>query len=419
MHEVIVSIKLAIKNLKSNLGRTLLSLLGIVIGVASVILVLSFGSGVKNYLVDQVSSFGTDIMQIEVKVPKVNKMSSANATGQVGGVNITTLKLDDAKKVAKLDNIDSWYAMVISQQITSFENKKKQAMMIGVTAGVIKADPKTEIDKGRMFTEEEDSSLAQVAVLGSEIRKYYFGDSDPVGQAIKIKGQSYKVIGVLKSRGTTGVFSFDDTVYLPLQTVQKKLAGIDYIQTVIFKLKNMDKLDLTIAQATDIMRTQHHISSNNSDDDDFAVNTIVELLDILDKVFFAVNALLLALTSVSLVVGGVGIMNVMYVAVSERTYEIGLKKSVGAKNFDILAQFLFEAMILTFMGGVIGIAIGILVTRGGEIVAGSIGYPLNLSITAWSIALGFGFSAFTGIVFGYWPARNASKMSPMEALRKE
>jgi len=419
MHEVIVSIKLAIKNLKSNLGRTLLSLLGIVIGVASVILVLSFGSGVKNYLVDQVSSFGTDIMQIEVKVPKVNKMSSANATGQVGGVNITTLKLDDAKRVAKLDNIDSWYAMVISQQITSFENKKKQAMMIGVTAGVIKADPKTEIDKGRMFTEEEDSSLAQVAVLGSEIRKYYFGDSDPVGQAIKIKGQSYKVIGVLKSRGTTGVFSFDDTVYLPLQTVQKKLAGIDYIQTVIFKLKNMDKLDLTIAQATDIMRTQHHISSNNSDDDDFAVNTIVELLDILDKVFFAVNALLLALTSVSLVVGGVGIMNVMYVAVSERTYEIGLKKSVGAKNFDILAQFLFEAMILTFMGGVIGIAIGILVTQGGEIVAGSIGYPLNLSITAWSIALGFGFSAFTGIVFGYWPARNASKMSPMEALRKE
>lgn len=419
MHEVIVSIKLAIKNLKSNLGRTLLSLLGIVIGVASVILVLSFGSGVKNYLVDQVSSFGTDIMQIEVKVPKVNKMSSANATGQVGGVNITTLKLDDAKKVAKLDNIDSWYAMVISQQITSFENKKKQAMMIGVTAGVMKADPKTEIDKGRMFTEEEDSSLAQVAVLGSEMRKYYFGDSDPVGQAIKIKGQSYKVIGVLKSRGTSGVFSFDDTVYLPLQTVQKKLAGIDYIQTVIFKLKNMDKLDLTIAQATDIMRTQHHISSNNSDDDDFAVNTIVELLDILDKVFFAVNALLLALTSVSLIVGGVGIMNVMYVAVSERTYEIGLKKSVGAKNFDILAQFLFEAMILTFMGGVIGIAIGILVTRGGEIVAGSIGYPLNLSITAWSIALGFGFSAFTGIVFGYWPARNASKMSPMEALRKE
>lgn len=417
MHEVIVSIKLAFKNLRSNIGRTVLSLLGIVIGVASVILVLSFGSGVKNYLVDQVSSFGTDIMQIEVKVPKVNKMSSANAGGQVGGVTITSLKLDDAKKVARLANIDSWYAMVINQQVTSFENKKKQAMIIGVTAGVTKADPKTEIDEGRMFTDEEDSSLAQVAVLGSSIKDYYFGDSDPVGQAIKIKGQSYKIIGVLKSRGTTGFFSFDDTIYAPLETVQKKLSGTDHLQSIIFKLKDMSKLDVTIAETTDIMRTQHHIT--NPDDDDFAVNSIVEILNILNTVFFAVNALLLALTSISLVVGGVGIMNVMYVAVSERTYEIGLKKSVGAKNFDILSQFLFEAIFLTILGGIIGIAIGVLITKGGEILASSLGYPLNLSITGWSIALGAGFSATVGIVFGYWPAKSASKMSPMEALRKE
>lgn len=417
MHELIVSIKLAIKNLRSNIGRTLLSLLGIVIGVASVILVLSFGSGVKNYLVDQVSSFGTDIMQIEVKVPKVNKMSEANAGGQVGGVNITTLKLDDAEKVGKLENIDSWYAMLVNLQISSFENMKKQAMLIGVTSGVTKADPRTEIAKGRMFTEEEGKSLAQVAVLGSGIKDYYFGNNDPVGKSIKIKGQSYKVIGVLKSRGTAGFFSFDDTIYLPLETLQKKIAGIDYIHTVIFKLKDMDKLDLTVAQTTDIMRIRHHI--NNPDDDDFAVNTITEILDILNTVFFAVNALLLALTSISLIVGGVGIMNVMYVAVSERTYEIGLKKSVGAKNFDILSQFLFEAIFLTFLGGIIGIIIGILVTKGGEIIAGSFGYSLNLSVTAWSISLGAGFSAVTGILFGYWPARNASRMSPMEALRKE
>jgi len=417
MHELLISIKLAFKNLRSNIGRTVLSLLGIVIGVASVILVLSFGSGVKNYLVDQVSSFGTDIMQIEVKVPKVNKMSSANAGGQVGGVTITSLKLDDAKKVAKLANVDSWYAMVINQQVTSFENKKKQAMIIGVTAGVTKADPKTEIDEGRMFTDEEDSSLAQVAVLGSSIKDYYFGDSDPVGQAIKIKGQSYKIIGVLKSRGTTGFFSFDDTIYAPLETVQKKLSGTDHLQSIIFKLKDMSKLDATIAETTDIMRTQHHIT--NPDDDDFAVNSIVEILNILNTVFFAVNALLLALTSISLVVGGVGIMNVMYVSVSERTYEIGLKKSVGAKNFDILSQFLFEAIFLTILGGIIGIAIGVLITKGGEILASGLGYPLNLSITGWSITLGAGFSTFVGVVFGYWPARSASRLSPMDALRRE
>jgi putative ABC transport system permease protein len=417
MHELLVSIKLAIKNLRSNIGRTFLSLLGIVIGVASVILVLSFGSGVKSYLVDQVSSFGTDIMQIEVKVPKVNKLSSANAGGQVGGVTITTLKLADAEKIAKLDNIDSWYAMVINQQITSFENKKKQAMLIGVTAGVTKADPKTEVGSGRMFTDEEDKALAQVAVLGSSIKEYYFGDSDPIGKSLKIKGQSYKIIGVLKSRGTTGFFSFDDTIYVPLETVQKKLSGIDYLQSVIFKLKDMSQLDLTIIQATDIMRAQHHIT--NPDDDDFAVNSIVEILNILNTVFFAVNALLLALTSISLVVGGVGIMNVMYVSVSERTYEIGLKKSVGAKNFDILSQFLFEAIFLTILGGIIGIAIGVLITKGGEILASGFGYPLSLSITGWSITLGAGFSAVTGILFGYWPARSASRLSPMDALRKE
>ena len=366
---------------------------------------------------DQVSSFGTDIMQIEVKVPKVNKMSQANAGGQVGGVTITTLKLEDAQKIAKLPNIDSWYAMVITQQITSFENKKKQAMIIGVSPDVTKADPKTEIDEGQMFTNEDDGGLRQVAVLGSKMKEYYFGSGDAIGQSIKVKGQTYKVIGTLKSRGTTGVFSFDDTLYVPLQTAQKKLAGINYIQTMIFKLKDMTKLDLTIAQATDIMRIQHHIT--NPDDDDFAVNSIVEILNILNTVFFAVNALLLALTSISLVVGGVGIMNVMYVAVTERTFEIGLKKSVGAKNFSILAQFLFEAVFLTILGGIIGLIVGFLITSGAEIIIASFGYKIGLTITWWSVLIGAGFSAVVGILFGYWPARNASRMTPMDALRRE
>ena len=417
MHELLVSLKLAIKNLKSNLGRTLLSLLGIVIGVASVILVLSFGSGVKNYLVSQVTSFGTDLIQIEVKVPKVSKTSTQNTTGQVGGVNITSFKLEDAQKVAKIPNVDSWYAMIINQQVTSFEDKKKQAMILGVTAGIAKADPKTEIASGQMFSEDDDRALRTVAVLGSAIKEYYFADQEAVGKEIKVKGQTYKVVGVLKSRGTTGFFNFDDAMYVPLQTVQKKLAGMDYVQAAIFKLKDMNKLELTIAQATDIMRQRHNIK--NPDDDDFAVNSIVELLEILDKVFFAVNALLLALTSVSLVVGGVGIMNVMYVAVAERTYEIGLKKSVGAKNFDILAQFLFEAVLLTIFGGIFGVAVGVLITHGGEILASGFGYNLDLTITWWSLAISAGFSMFVGVVFGYWPARSASKLTPMDALRRE
>lgn len=417
MHELLVSIKLAFKNLRSNLGRTLLSLLGIVIGVASVILVLSFGSGVKNFVTDQISSFGTDIIQIEVKVPKVSQMSSQNAEGQVGGTAITTLKLEDARRVARLDNVDSWYAMIVNQQQTSYLDKKKQVMIFGVTAGIAKADAKTEVSQGQMFTEEDDNSLKQVAVLGSNLKEYYFGSSDAIGQSIKIKGQSFKVIGIMKPRGMVTFLNLDDLMYIPLQTVQKKLSGTDYLQSAIFKLKDMKKVDLTIAEATDIMRIRHNIK--NPEDDDFAVSSIMEFLDILDKVFFAINALLLALTSVSLIVGGVGIMNVMYVSVAERTFEIGLKKSVGAKNKSILGQFLAEAIFLTIAGGIIGLFVGALVTKAGEAAITYFGYSVSLSITWWSVAIGVGFSAIVGIIFGYYPARKASQLSPMEALRKE
>ncbi len=411
-------IKLAFRSIRSNLGRTAVSLLGIVIGVASVILVLSFGMGVKNYLIDQVSSFGTNIMQIEVKVPKVSKTSSSNAQGQVGGTSITTFKLEDAEKVANLPNIDSWYAMIINQQVVSYEDNNKQSMIFGVTAGVTEADPRlTEIEKGAMFTEEDDMGLRQVAVLGNEVKENFFGSSEAVGKRIKIKGQTYEVIGVLKKRGITGFFNFDNIIYLPLRTIQKKLSGMDNIHGAIFKLKDMKKLELSILSATDIMRDQHNIT--DPDDDDFAVNSIVEVLEILDKVFLYVNILLIALTSISLIVGGVGIMNVMYVTVTERTYEIGLKKSIGAGSGHILSQFLFEAIFISILGGIIGFFIGLAVSKLGELVALRFGYVLKFEVTWWAAAIGLGFSAATGIIFGYFPARKASQMSPMEALRKE
>lgn len=417
-HELIVSIKLAFRNLYSNVARTLLSLLGIVIGVASVILVLAFGAGVKNYVTSQVTVFGSDIIAIEVKVPKVSKTSSANATGQAGGTTITTFKLDEAEKIAKLDNIGDWYAMTISQQQTTYEDKKKQAVIFGVTAGVDEADKQVIIDEGQMFSEEDDKSLKQVAVLGSGIKEYYFGEAEAVGKSIKIKGKTFKVIGTLKSRGTMmGVMNFDDLVYVPLETVQKKLDGKDYIMEAIYKIKDMNNLDLTIAQATDKMRDLHNI--DDPVDDDFAISSIIEVLDILSTVFSSLNILLLALVSISLVVGGVGIMNVMYVSVTERTFEIGLKKAVGARNSQILIQFLFEAIFLTLLGGLIGIVLGAGISQLAVILAASFGYTLVFPITGWSILVGFGFSAMTGIVFGYYPAKRASQLTPMEALRKE
>lgn len=416
MHELLVSIKLALGNIRSNVGRTVLSLLGIVIGVVSVILVLSLGAGVKGYVVGQIESFGSNIIQIEPKVPKVNKTSSENVSGQFGK-QLTTFKLDDAKAVAKLPNIGPWYAGVISQQVVNLKNKNKQAMIMGMTAGVFEADKKGEVVSGEPFSEDDDAGLKQVAVLGSKIKTDFFGDADAVGQNIKIKGQTFRIKGVLKERGSTGFFDYDNTIYLPLQTLQKKIMGIDYIQMAVFNLEDMGKLELTILQATDVMREQHNIKK--VEDDDFAVNSIAEIKDILDKVFNVVDYLLLALTSISLIVGGVGIMNVMYVAVTERTFEIGLRKSIGAKKSDILKQFLFEAIFLTVLGGILGIVTGIILSRSLEQIASDFGYNLKFPVTLWSIIIGFGFSAVTGLVFGLYPARKASQLSPMEALRKE
>lgn len=416
-HEFLISVSLAFRNLKSNVGRTVFSLLGIVIGVTAVILVLALGAGVRSFVLGQVTAFGTDIFQVEVKVPKTEHTSSANIGGQVGGTQITTFKLEDAEKVAELPNINSWYAGIMSQQVAQYENKKKQTFLMGVTAGVTEADEQAKIAEGQMFSEEDDKSLKQAAVLGSDIKEYFFGDAQAVGKDIKIKGQTYRVVGVLEKRGFTAFFNFDEIIYVPLETIQKKIMGIDHVQFAIYKVNDLSRIDLTVAEAVDVMREEHEI--DNPEDDDFSAMSIAEGIEILEQVLFIINALLLALTSISLIVGGVGIMNVMYVAVTERTYEIGLRKSVGAKNSDILLQFLFEAIFLTLLGGIIGVVAGAVVSKLAEAVAANFGFILKFTITWWAVLIGFGFSAVTGIIFGYYPAKKASHLSPMEALRKE
>jgi putative ABC transport system permease protein len=417
MNKLLLPIKLSIKSLGANIGRTILSLLGIVIGVMAIVLVMSFGEGVKIFVVDQIESFGTDFVEIEIKTPKTGKTSTQNVEHMVGGTQITTFKLKDAEKASKLNNIEAWYAGIMSQQITSYRNKNKQAMMMGVTAGIKDADEQAKIESGRFFSEEEDNSLKQVIVIGSGFKKKFFPNEEAVGRTIKIKKQSYKVIGVLEERGSAGVFSFDDMIYIPLQTLQKKLMGIDYIQFAIFRVNDKNKMELIASQMTDLMRREHDI--DDPDDDDFAVTSIAEVMEMLDKVFAIINALLLALTSISLLVGGVGIMNVMYVSVTERTFEIGLRKSLGAKRKDILQQFLFEGIFLTLFGGLIGIALGFVISKIAEFIAAKFGFFLSFPLSFQSIVIALGFSLFVGLIFSLRPAYKASKLSPMEALRKE
>ena len=425
MQKFIISIKLALRNLYSNKVRTTLSLLGIVIGVTSVILILSLGNGLRNFVIDQVESFGTDIVQIEVKVPKTSHVSSENVSAMAGGTQITTLKLDEVKEVAKLANLGSWYAGILSQQIVTRENENEQTFIFGVTSGMMEADSGAELEKGTFFIDEDDRDLKQVAVLGSKAKELFFPNDEAVGQSIKIGKNKYRVVGVLKERSSGGSFDFNKIIYIPIRTLQKKIMGIDHIQFAIFKIKNMNAVDQTMEEMRAMMRDKHDIEYDNEKDkkdgidDDFAVMSIAEAKEILDKVFNIINALLLALVSISLVVGGVGIMNVMYVAVTERTQEIGLRKAVGARNRDILWQFIFEAIFLTLLGGIVGIILGILFSELGTYIIAQYDYSVIFSVTGSSVLLAVGFSMITGVVFGFYPARKASSLTPAEALRKE
>ncbi|MFA4817457.1 MAG: ABC transporter permease [Parcubacteria group bacterium] len=416
-HELILSIKLALKNLRSNVGRTILTLFGIVIGITSVIVIMSSGQGVKSFILDLIGTFGNDVIQVEVKVPATGKTSSQNAIGQAMGIQITTLKQEDADAIAKLPNVEALYTANYTQEIVTYQSVKKRALLFGTSADVLQTDPGVKVAEGNFFTEAEDRSLAQVAVIGPDIKQTFFGDGGAVGKEIKISNKNYKVVGVLEKRGTFGVMNYDELIYLPVRTLGKKILGIDYLRNVIIKVSDVNLLDVTGADITDTMRRQHNIT--DPDKDDFSVTSMKEVQDIIGTVFNTINILLLALTSISLIVGGVGIMNVMYVAVVERTFEIGLRKAVGAKAKDILKQFLWEAIFVTFAGGIVGIILGYLCLSLLALIFARLGFGLNLSVTLQSVLIATGFSVAVGIIFGYYPARSASRLSPMEALRKE
>jgi ABC-type antimicrobial peptide transport system permease subunit len=417
LSELVISIKLAINNLRANLGRTVLTLVGVVIGVLAVILVSALGQGVKEYVLNQVSSFGTDLIQVEVKVPATKQTSTSNAVGQATGIQITTLTLSDADALGKLPNIKNYYAASIGQELVSYQNFNKQIVLFGAGAQVPEVDANFKLKEGAFYSEVDDRDLAQVAVIGSDISDAFFGGIDPVGKEIKIKDQKYRIIGVLAKRGTVGFFNFDEIIYIPVRTLQKKILGVNYVRMIGLRVSDQKVIDETTANIIFEMRKLHKITDPSKDD--FGVMSIKDAQNTIDSVFNTINILLLALTSISLLVGGVGIMNIMYVAVAERTFEIGLRKAVGAKAKNILRQFLWEAIFITFFGGLIGIILGYLLLLALSYLASSFGYPINLSVSANAVFLAVGFSFLTGIIFGYYPARAASRLSPMEALRKE
>jgi len=410
-------LKIAYRALRAHKVRSALTVLGLLIGVMSVMVVINMGQSIKYYILKQSEIFGSDFVQVEIKVPSTKQASSENAMGMAQGISITTLKIKDGEKIATHPNIRGYYAMQMGQGVVSSSLDKKTTMLWGVSTQFFDLY-NTKIVSGRPFTEEEDKSQAQVVIIGPALKTKLFNDDDALGQSLKIGNLKYTVIGVMEEQGNyMGFMDMDSMVYLPVRTLQKKVLGIDHVQAIMAYLKDTTQTEQTASDVVDIMRSQHDITDPKKDD--FAVSTMDDVLKMVNTLSDGITFLLVAIAAISLLVGGVGIMNVMYVSVSERTYEIGLRKAVGATSKNILWQFLWEAIFLTFLGGLIGVILGTFFSFTAYLLAKNFGFDWGFNFSFIGLILSVSFSVITGLVFGAYPARHAASLNPVEALRYE
>jgi len=408
---------LAVQGLKTNRGRTILTTIGIIIGISTIVIVLSAGRGLENFINAQIETFGADTIEVEVKIPSVSDMEMAST--MVGGAEVTTLKVDDFEALTTLPNIKSYYAGTLGQFKAVYQNKTSRSTIFAISSGYPEIDKEFILAEGRFFTEREDKSQAHFVVLGSEIKKTLFGEEDALGKNIKINQTNFKVIGITEARGSAFFFNYDKMIYMPLTTAQKQLLGIDHVMYGFLSLVDTSRADETVQDITAMMRRRHGLPPNEPEKDDFRVTSMQDAMEIVGTVTFGMTLLVLAIAGISLIVGGVGIMNIMYLSVVERTREIGLRKAIGASNSLIRAQFLIEAVLITGIGGVIGVVIGSILVFIFGLLASLQGYDFQMTVSIDAIFAGLIAALIFGVAFGLYPARKASSLSPVEALRWE
>jgi putative ABC transport system permease protein len=333
------------------------------------------------------------------------------------GVTVTTMKIKDAEAIGRHPNVRGYYLGQLTQEVASHDMVNKTVMIWGVSAPFFDLY-QAKVMEGRSFTNNEDKSQSRVVVIGPALKKKLFGDGKAIGERLKIGDKKFMVIGVMEEQGNYfGVMDMDNVVYMPVRTLQKQIMGIDHIQWITAYLRDPGLAKNTALDLIQIMRTQHNITDPQKDD--FAVTTMDEALAMLGTVTGGITLLLAAIAAISLVVGGVGIMNIMYISVSERTFEIGLRKAVGATKSNILWQFLWEAIFLTFTGGLIGVFLGTFFSFISSVAAEHMGYNWGFYFWWPGLILGVCFSLATGLIFGLYPASQAAKLEPVEALRYE
>jgi putative ABC transport system permease protein len=402
--DIVESVKMASKTLLSNKLRSSLTMLGIIIGNASVIAMVGIGQGAQKFVAGQFESLGTNVLFV---VP-------GNRDAQRTTMNLPkTLVLEDAQAIAtQVPTVAKVAPQLHSRDLVTYRNKNTYSLIVGTTPEYTSVR-NFDAEKGRFLNNLDLKRNNQVVTLGSDLAYRLFGNQNPVGKQIRIKNVSFSVIGVMESKGSVLGTNYDDSAYLPVSTMASRIIGKNSpygvnLTFISISAKNDASVEAAQFQIRNLLRLRHKITR----EDDFSVQSQKDVLEIAGSVTGALTVMLAAIAGISLFVGGIGVMNIMLVSVTERTQEIGLRKALGATQQDILIQFLIEAVILSSVGGLVGTALGV----GGVLLIGAL-TPFEAGVSAVAIALAVGVSGGIGVIFGVVPARRAAQLDPIVALR--
>ena len=399
------SFLMAWASLIANKMRSILTMLGIIIGVAAVIALVSIGNGVKQDIQNSISSLGSNLLMVMPGAPRTPGVRPSAGS-------MKSLKVSDYEAISKLDGVKAASPMTNGSYVVIYQNKNWTTSVSGVSYNYLDVN-NWSMKSGRFLSEKNVQNRERVAVVGKTVVKNLFGDEDPVGAEIRVKNIPFRIIGVLNSKGSGAMGNDrDDMVIIPYTTAMERVEGVDYLRMIYVVGKDENGIDRLQSDIENLLRVRHGIKDTNLDD--FNIQNMNSIMETMEETTGTLTLFLGAVAAISLVVGGIGIMNIMLVSVTERTREIGVRKALGATYSVIVTQFLIEAVVISLMGGIIGIILGI---GSSKLIGMASGMSTVISVP--TIVMSFAFSMAIGLIFGIYPARKAAKLNPIDALHYE